>query len=298
MDSEQPPNPDQGLNELAIRELNLISQVDIKGESLLCTWSHVDSRGVQFINQEGKNIYANDRDTPKYWSQRAISLFDRSLWEEDPNVVIRPFREGRIHEVLVIKPTTKDKIATRKVKQIVTEKGFLGKTKQKEVEVEESYVAGQEPVTVSEATGITSDEPAATIHYLVTDWGDRRVTPRFTDLTGRPGNFTDFKLIVPMSLAEQVADIVREDPTFMRKLLFAVEQAKYPPRVTSEVLSKYGNPPYTGWEKQAPPKLYLANTLKNPGMVNTDGKLSFDPSNVIEFKTANHNGFRYGEVKK
>ncbi len=244
--------------QLRERENQLLKQLINQGQSLLR--AYIDWGAASGLNLINPvGIIIDDgRNTPKYWGDGTMILLGQK--------VVESFKSQEIFEAVVVAPVTR---------------GSTGK------------------LSTKEATGFGSDEPAVSINYYAAVGGDHpdlRFT--YTDFRGRPGNMLDIKIIVPQSLAEQFTAILREDPTFVRRLMINTVHQKYNPTFTNGLFEQYDIPPYDKWEKYKTPKMYFVDALSNPSDAENLGKLKFDERNVIKFHTEEIDGWRFGVVEE
>ncbi len=211
-------------------------------------------------------------------------------------------RKG-IFETVVVAPYTQDVIKKRIVKKSSEVPGFLGRSKTVTNEVEEEYIDGKRNLSIREAIGLPSDEPAAVIEYGASDREDPSLPnqSRYRDGAqgagvGRPGNRFDFKVVVPQSLAEEFSALLQTDPVFVRMIALITIDKRYAPNF-NQIMNRWGRPPYEKWEKYKTPEMYFVDALSNAADAENLGRLKFDERNVIKFHTEEIDGWQFGVVE-
>ena len=287
---------DQRLKEQQRREWEFMEKVLSQGDCLLSTSTR--PAGVDYIFQSGKGSSGILKDWSILLSSEdsAVSVLG-ALWKKKQNVgIYNVLNEAIIPEVAVIRPLKKDVHGIRRVRKTEIKKGFLGRNKQVEMEVDEDFVSGQVPLTLKEAIGTDSDEEAFTLQYSAGHLQHayiRTDIPSYRDGWGRSGNVLDFSVVMPKSLAFGVEGLVRDNPTFVRDLVLWMISKKYSRQFNDQVMRTYGTPPFEAWEKYHQPRMYFVDVLANPPQDKNQGLDSFDPSKIIRFNTKTVDGYKF-----
>ncbi|MBI2074726.1 MAG: hypothetical protein HYT83_02705 [Candidatus Levybacteria bacterium] len=250
----------------------IISNALKTGYSELRTWDDgaaTDRRtGFLGVYQTGvRKYYANfgiyfenvDAHTPLKGATFSPETFTKG-W--DQTQFIKWLNGQGIHEALVMAPFNKYEKKTR-----IVNKGNLLRA----AKTEDYYeLAGQK--TVREAVGYGQEEPAVIISYRAVDRLDGKL-PQSARYRGRPGNFLDMQFIVPAEIAAEIAENIDKEPTFIRELVEAFVQNKYPQKFIDGHWNLVGRPPWEVWDGQPESKMYFANAGKPNTQENPNWKI-------------------------
>lgn len=256
------------------REQLLIEEALKVGKSKIQTWAisgRGGSPGFQMVGEEDDTTLDN-----RYLKDIFMTAFklkpDETL-DRERDVLVK---QG-IYEIVVMDPLVVNVTATREIS--VPHKSFF-RTKQRVTE--ETYVSGQRPQTMREATGSESDESAVEIWYYASDRG-LSGDSKYRDARRRPGNIFEMIYTLPISLAKHLSKEIQKDPTVIRRMTEAFVQRKYSERFRNETWNTFGKPPYGAWdESKEKRKMYFADFIEHPEARNApiDDSIS---QRVLEF---------------
>lgn len=164
-----------------------------------------------------------------------------------------------VREIVVVAPLETDVIEERPVR--VPHKGFFRTTY---TDSKEAVVIAKKPRLMSEITG-GDDIPAAAIYYDASggsSWKGSVLTNEYVDSVGRPGNTLEAKIVVDLNLARQIAEEIKQDPRFIRRLVDGFVSRKYSADFNKKW--SYARPPYDRWDQNPNEATYVADLIDDP----------------------------------
>jgi len=243
------------------KQEDLIQRVLQSGRSSISTWTrratpsgYAGYQGVVEEDDPNKENRYNNLDTLLLAFK--FPKLDPYYLEQEMSQLVK---KG-IYEIAVVAPLTADVVETR-TRQVPYKRFFRTKYKPEQ----EQVVAGKRNLTMKEVAG-KGEEPAVAIYYYASSRSNG-ISPElwYKDAGGRPGNFLNAKIIIPLELAEEISAEIKNSPTILRRLVEAFVRAKYPDFFVEETWDRHGRPPYERWDSsETGSRLYFVDLIKEP----------------------------------
>lgn len=135
--------------------------------------------------------------------------------------------------------------------------------------------------SLREAIGTASDEPAYVLSYQSQPKHDTQdpFAQLYTDMHNRPSNGLTVEIVLPLSLAEQLASVIHKEPQILRRLTEKFVKERYKQNFQSvwdtsrdEQTHGVGRPPWEEWDalRGGAMKLFFADMIRHPEKVRAE----------------------------